>query len=171
MPKITLPQHSIRSNFFSPTKLLRPASGSGHQGRSHHRFKRIVKPTLCFCLILIVASLQPSFGQGRDTVFAVHKLFREKRASGEGLQAAGNKATTDAKYVGHAAPTAQEARQNALGNTVFTTVGVLQSSRYSVENEAEVLKRYSEGWGLPPDIRRKLRRKHFHRTAHDLLAN
>lgn len=122
-------------------------------------------------LILLTGLALPGMSQGRDTVFAVHKLFREKRASGEGLQAVGNKATTDAKYVGHAAPTAQEARQDALGNTVFTTAGVLQSSRYSVENESEVLKLYAEGWGLPPDVRRKLRRKHFHRTAHDLSAN
>jgi hypothetical protein len=130
-----------------------------------------MKNCLLFCLLIVVAGWHPSLGQGRDTVFAVHKLFREKRAAGDGLQATGNKATTEAKYVGHAPPTAQEARQDALGNTVFTTVGLLKSSRYSVENEAEVLKRYAEGWGLAPDIRRKLRRKHFHRTAHDLVAN
>ncbi|MBO2009318.1 hypothetical protein J4E00_09670 [Siccationidurans soli] len=101
----------------------------------------------------------------------MHKIFREKRAAGEGLQAAGDKATAEAKYVGHAPPTAQEARQDSLGNTVFTTVGMLKSGYYSAENEADVLKLYTEGWGLPPDIRRKLRRKHFHRTAKDLTAN
>lgn len=112
----------------------------------------------------------PGFGQGRDTVFAVHKLFREKRAAAQGLQAAGDRAKTEAKSIGHSPPSAQEARQDALGNTVFTTVGVLKAGYYSVENEADVLKLYAEGWGLPSDIRRKLRRKHFHRTAKDLVA-
>jgi len=127
-------------------------------------------PKLLFLLLLTSAAV-PGFSQGRDTVFAVHKLFREKRAAGEGLQAAGDKAVTEAKYVGHAAPTAQEARQDALGNTVFTAVGLLKSSYFSPENEAEILKLYAEGWGLPPEIRRRLRRKHFHRTAKDLTAN
>ena len=126
---------------------------------------------LAFCMFVCLGL--PSFGQGRDTVFAVHKLFREKRAAGEGLQAAGDRANTSAKYAQRTdgRPTAQEARQDALANTAFTVVGMLKAGYYSAENEAEVLKLYAEGWGLPADIRHKLRRKHFHRTAHDLLAN
>ena len=129
----------------------------------------MTKKSLLFTLLLASATM-PGFGQGRDTVFAVHKLFREKRAAAQGLQAAGSRENTDAKYIGHSPPSAQEARQDALGNTVFTTVGVLKANYYSVENEADVLKLYAEGWSLPSDIRRKLRRKHFHRTAKDLVA-
>jgi len=47
-------------------------------------------------------------------------------------------------------------------------VGFLQAQRFSVEREASIIKRYNEGWSIPADIRRKLRRKHFHRTATDI---
>ena len=109
---------------------------------------------------------------GRDTVFAVHKLFREKRASGNGLLAAGDSAASSTKYVQQSAnrSTRVEKRPDALGSAAFFGVGALKTSRYSVENEASVLKLYAEGWGLPPDIRRKLRRKHFHRTSRDVLS-
>ncbi|MBF9140079.1 hypothetical protein [Hymenobacter properus] len=117
---------------------------------------------------LLLGVVLPGLGQRRDTVFAVHKLFREKRAAARGLQSAGSRETTDANYLGHSPPTAQEARQDALGNTAFTTVGMMKAAYYSPENEAMVLQRYNEGSGLPPDIRRKLRRKHFHRTAEDV---
>ncbi|GAA3960593.1 hypothetical protein [Hymenobacter antarcticus] len=110
---------------------------------------------------------------GRDTVFAVRKLFREKRASGAGLLAAGYSAASRTKYVQQSAnrSTRVEKRPDALGSAVFYGVGMLKDSRYSVENEVSVLKLYAEGWGLPPDIRRKLRRKHFHRTTRDVLSN
>ncbi|WP_229748932.1 hypothetical protein [Hymenobacter frigidus] len=108
---------------------------------------------------------------GRDTVFAVHKLFREKRASGNGLLAAGDSAASSTKYVQQSASSTRvEKRPDALGSAAFFGVGALKTSRYSVENEASVLKLYAEGWGLPPDIRRKLRRKHFHRTSRDVLS-
>jgi hypothetical protein len=120
--------------------------------------------------VLLTSAAMPAFSQGRDTVFAVHKLFREKRACGAGLLDAAPQQKAKALYdeqQGHP-PTAQESRQAALGNTAFTLAGMAKASRYSVENEAEVLKRYAEGWGLPADIRHRLRRKHFHRTAKDL---
>ena len=109
---------------------------------------------------------------GRDTVFAVHKLFREKRASGNGLLAAGDSAASNTKYVQQSANRSArvEKRPDALGSAAFFGAGVLKTSRYSVENETSVLKLYAEGWGLPPDIRRKLRRKHFHRTSRDVLS-
>lgn len=37
----------------------------------------------------------PGFGQGRDTVLAVHKLFAQKRGSGEGWAATGAAAAYD----------------------------------------------------------------------------
>ncbi|WP_052732265.1 hypothetical protein [Hymenobacter terrenus] len=124
---------------------------------------------------LLVGLALPGFGQGRDTAFAVHKLFREKRAAGNGFLAAGATATTVAgsQYAQEASspPTAQETRQNAVAGAAFAGAGMLKAGRYSTENEAYILKRYSEGWSIPPDIRRKLRRKHFHRSARDMEPN
>lgn len=119
---------------------------------------------------LAIAGAIPSFGQGRDTVFAIHKLFCEKRAAGDGLLTAGATTAAGTQYAQrpNGRPTAQEARQDALASTAFTGVGLFKTARYSAENEAKVLKFYAAGWGLPPDLRRKLRRRHFHRTAHDL---
>ena len=126
-------------------------------------------------IILAFAFIAPfsAYCQGRDTVFAVHKLFKEKRASSNGWSAASTDATSPAKYGARQAeghPTPQEARQDALAGAAFGTVGLLKGNRYSPEREAEVLKGYAEGWGLPPDVRRKLKRKHFKVTAKDVLA-
>ncbi|MEJ7661521.1 MAG: hypothetical protein WKG07_19005 [Hymenobacter sp.] len=49
-------------------------------------------------------------------------------------------------------------------------VGVLQSCRYSVEREKDIIRHYSEGRLIPADVRRKLRRKYFRRTARDIAA-
>jgi len=116
-----------------------------------------------------------TLGQGRDTVFAVHKLFREKRGSATGYSTASQSARSTEKYEarqsqGGPAATAQERRQDAVGAVAFGTVGVLKGSQYSPEREAEVLSLYAQGFGLPPEVRRKLRRKHFHRTAKDVQA-
>jgi hypothetical protein len=116
----------------------------------------------------------PALGQGRDTVFAVHKLFAQKRASGEGIAAGG--ATVGAgAAVGsplYTAPqvTGPDVATAAVMGAVPAALGLLQMGRYSPQREAEVLKLYAEGWGLPPDIRRKLRREHFRRTADDVRA-
>ena len=119
---------------------------------------------------LLAGAVAPGFGQGRDTVFAVRKLFREKRAAGQGLQAAGSRETSDAKYVGHSPPTAQEARQDALGNTAFYLTGAAKATRYSAETETAIIRSYEAGNPIPADIRRKLKRRYFHRTARDLGA-
>jgi hypothetical protein len=123
-------------------------------------------------LLLLLAL--PGFGQGRDTVFAVHKLFREKRASGDAKTAAG--ATVAAgTAVGSPLytppqPGGSETAAAVLMGGVPAAMGLLQMGRYSAQNEADVLKLYAEGWGLPPDIRRKLKRRHFKRTAKDVQA-
>ena len=57
-----------------------------------------------------------------------------------------------------------------VAGAVPTALGLVGQFRYSAQREAEVLKLYAEGWGLPPDIRRKLRRKYFRRTAADVQA-
>jgi len=126
-----------------------------------------------FLPFLLLLAL-PGFGQGRDTVFAVRKLFREKRASGEAKTATGATVGTGAAVGGtiNTAPTPDggTVAATALAGGIPTALGLFQMGRYSPQNEADVLKLYAEGWGLPPDIRRKLRRKHFRRTADDVRA-
>ena len=119
---------------------------------------------------LLAAGARPGLGQGRDTAFAVHKLFREKRGVSDGLLANAGTIAGNAHYArrDNGRPTAQEARQDALASTAFASVGLFKSARYSTEREAAILTNYAHGWPVPPDIRRKLRRKYFHRTARDL---
>ena len=114
----------------------------------------------------------PELRPGRDTVFAVRKLFREKRGSAQGLQTFRDTAASKAlraKRMGSPL-TAQEVRQDALASTAFTIAGLLKASGYSAENEAAIIQRYQAGGSIPPDMRRKLRRKHFHRTSRDVLS-
>ncbi|MDO7847389.1 hypothetical protein Q5H92_13550 [Hymenobacter sp. M29] len=113
---------------------------------------------------------QPSFGQGRDTVFAVHKLFREKRGGAAGYSAAADTASSRKRYarLPNGQPTGQEARQDALAAAAFTTVSWAKAGRYSPEREANIIESYRLGNPVPADIRGKLRRKHFHLTARDL---
>ncbi|MBJ6109341.1 hypothetical protein JAO73_09975 [Hymenobacter sp. BT523] len=123
---------------------------------------------------LLMATSLPGAAQGRDTVFAVHKLFREKRGSGEGWAATGL-ATTAGAAVGNPLyappqPNGSDVASAAVMGGVPFAVGLLQMGRYSPAREAEVLKLYGEGWGLPRDVRRKLRRRHFHHTAQDLTT-
>ena len=134
---------------------------------------RVNKPFLLSMLAtfaVVLSAAAPVFGQGRDTVFAVHKLFREKRAGGTGYADAAAGAVSPARYAErpNGRPTAQEARQNALAAAAFGTVGMLKTERYSASREAAIIEGYGLGNPIPADIRRKLRRKHFHRTAKDL---
>jgi|GEM_PF-2069903 len=126
-------------------------------------------------LSLLLLPALTTLGQGRDTVFAVHKLFAQKRGSANGYSAASRSARSTEKYEarqsqGGPAATSQERHQDVLAGAAFGTVGVLKGSPYSPEREAEVLSLYAQGFGLPPELRRKLRRKHFHRTAQDVRA-
>ncbi len=111
-------------------------------------------------------------GQGRDTVFAVRKLFREKRGTADGLLTAGAAVAAGPQYAQRpdGRPTAQEARQDALARAAFAGTGAAKGTRYSTENEAFIIRSYEAGNPLPADIRRKLRRRHFHRSARDLAA-
>jgi hypothetical protein len=131
-----------------------------------------MKARLLSGLFLLSLTL-PGFGQGRDTVFAVRKLFREKRATGESLLATGNIVASGAQYAARpdGRPTAQETRQDAIASAAFAGTGMAKEARYSAEREDAVVKLYNEGWAIPADIRRKLRRKYFHRTARDLRPN
>jgi uncharacterized membrane protein YeiH len=127
---------------------------------------------LFFVGVLLLGAVAPGFGQGRDTVFAVRKLFREKRGTAEGLQAAGATIAAGTAYAQRpdGRPTAQEARQDALASAAFAGTGAAKGTRYSAENEAFIIRSYQAGNPIPADIRRKLKRKYFHRTARDLAA-
>ncbi len=113
------------------------------------------------------------YGQGRDTAFAVRKLFREKRGNAQNLKSFRDSTVSQTMADERAGRirSAQDARRDALTNTAFTIAGTLKASNYSPENEAAVLRQYREGGSIPPDIRRKLRRKHFHVTARDVVAH
>ncbi|MET4073396.1 hypothetical protein [Hymenobacter sp. UYCo722] len=127
---------------------------------------------LPFCALVAALSFAtPAFAQGRDTVFAVQKLFREKRADGAGYSAAAGSAVSRAQYTARrpdGRPTAQEARQDVLAGAAFAAVGMVKTERYSAGREAAIIEGYALGNPIPADIRRKLRRKHFHRTAQDV---
>jgi len=66
-------------------------------------------------------------------------------------------------------PPADNLRAAAIDGGIPIVVGLLKHQRYSVEREAAIIKHYREGWPIPSDIRRKLRRKHFHLTSRDLV--
>ena len=44
---------------------------------------------------------------------------------------------------------------------VSTGLGLRQYRRYRAEREAAAVQAYENGWGLPPDIRRRLKFKYF----------
>ena len=117
-----------------------------------------MRQLLAFMFILNLTP--PSFGQGRDTAFAVHNLFKERRnrgwmISGYGLAGLTGMVFTTAQ--GKAAP----AIALGLFTVVSTGLGLRQYTRYSAEREAAAVQAYENGWGLPPNIRRRLRSKHF----------
>jgi hypothetical protein len=127
-----------------------------------------------FFVFLLAGLALPGFGQGRDTVFAVHKLFLQKRASGKGLEAASDSAASKALYERYSQRTGpprtpQEARQDALASSGFAIASALKAGQYSIEEEIAIIRRYEAGKPLPANIRRKLKRKHFHRTTRDVL--
>lgn len=111
----------------------------------------------------------PGFSQGRDTVLAVHKLFAQKRGSGAGWAATGAGVAYD-ESVGWRAIRSKSENVTAavINGGIPMLAGALQMVRFSSEREAAVVKSYQEGWSIPADIRRKLRRKHFRLTTRDL---
>ena len=113
----------------------------------------------------------PGFGQGRDTALAVHKLFVQRRGGGEGWAATGLGAAVD-ESVGRRSSTDKNhsnAASAAFHGGIPLALGMRQALRFSQEREAFILKQYAEGWSIPPDVRRKLKRKHFRRTERDVL--
>ena len=133
-------------------------------------FRKPFPLLFCLSLTMLLTATLPGFGQGRDTVFAVHKLFAEKQRGGADYSAASAAAVSPTRYTQrpNGRPTAQEARQDALASAAFATVGWLKTDRYSPEREAAIVNDYALGNPIPSDIRCKLRRKHFHLSARDL---
>jgi hypothetical protein len=119
---------------------------------------------------LTVASSSDAFCQGRDTAFAMHKLFYEKRGSANDFMAAADSAMSTTTYVPQDASRGVKVdkKSDVLAGAAFMSVGMLKGARYSVENEAYALWLYAEGQPIPTNIRRKLRRKHFRVTARDV---
>jgi hypothetical protein len=111
----------------------------------------------------------PVCGQGRDTLLAIHKLFKERRRSANAWTAAGLQ-TVYEESVGWRA--IRPVSENVTSATVYggtpLVIGILQGQRFSAEREAAIISYYQQGGGVPVDIRRRLRRRHFHRTARDM---
>lgn len=120
----------------------------------------------------LLGAALPGFGQGRDTAFAIRKLFRQKRGSAERLESFRDSSSNKEYRAQRAGSplTGQEIRQNALSNTAFTIAGMVKGATYSAEEEEYVLRLCAAGQPIPPHIRRRLKRKHFHRSAEDVLA-
>jgi hypothetical protein len=126
-----------------------------------------MKKATLFCCLFVWAA--PGFSQGRDTVLAVHKLFAQKRGSGATWVATGAEAAYDESLGWRSIRSKKENMTAAtVDGGVPMVLGALQLVRFSPEREAAVVKSYQEGWSIPADIRRKLRRKHFRLTARDL---
>ena len=126
-----------------------------------------MKKTLGLCLLL--SGMLPGFSQGRDTAFAVHKLFQQRRASGNGWAATGVTAITEESVGWRAIRSPSENTTAAIvSGGIPLVVGLVQAQRFSREREQNILQRYAQGWSIPSYIRRRLRRKHFHRISRDV---
>ena len=101
------------------------------------------------------------WAQGRDTAFAVHKLFVHHRGGGEALAASGASMVAGST-------TAAGAAAGVLVGAAPVALGLTRAARYSAQREAEILQLYANGWPIPADVWRRLRPKCFHRTVRDL---
>jgi hypothetical protein len=118
---------------------------------------------------LLLLLTQTAFGQGRDSVLAVHHLFAQKRGNGKAWTETGNDLLWGASPEQRALGTAQEkAKKGSAIGVMPLLVGWTKQELFSTERERDIIWRYQEGEALPADVRRKLRRRHFHRSALDL---
>jgi hypothetical protein len=112
---------------------------------------------------LLLAAPVAALAQGRDTAFAVHKLFVQKRGRGARTAGAGASLATEAA-------TLRGALIGSMAGAVPVALGLRQAGRYNTEREQDILSRYAAGTPIPADVRRALRRKYFHRTAQDVAG-
>lgn len=110
---------------------------------------------------LVQAQGAPATRPVRDSAYAVHNLFRDRRHRAlEG----GSMGLSGLVGAGLAAANKQPGMAGGLVliTGFFTVLDVRQMSRYSESRETLVATRYEQGWPLPPDVRRKLKAKYFH---------
>ena len=107
----------------------------------------------------------PTWGQGRDTVLAVHKLFRQQRPKGGEVGAA-----AAAPLLPAGRPAAAQIAVAAGSGATAAVLGAVQGQRFSAAREADIIERYGRGEPIPADIRRRLRGALFKRTAKDVQA-
>ncbi|MBF9220616.1 hypothetical protein [Hymenobacter ruricola] len=96
----------------------------------------------------------------RDSAYAVHNLFRERRGKGFSTTGYGMAGLTG---TGFEIAQGQTGASVVLGliSLVPTALGARQYWRYSASRENAVVRLYEQGWPLPPEVRRRLRAKHF----------
>jgi hypothetical protein len=103
-----------------------------------------------------VAAVRPV----RDSAYAVHNLFRERRGKGFSTTGYGMAGLTGTAFeIGQG----QTGASVVLGiiSIVPTALGARQYWRFSTNRENAVVRLYEQGWPLPPDVRHRLRAKHF----------
>lgn len=110
---------------------------------------------------LVRAQDAPAPPPVRDSAYAVHNLFRDRRHRAlEG----GSVGLSGLVGAGMAAANKQPGVSGGivLITCFFTVLDLRHLSRYSESREALVATRYEQGWSLPPDVRRRLKTKYFH---------
>ena len=126
------------------------------------RFTDFIGGLLLSLLPKLVAAqpASPPLRPVRDSAFAVHQLFKKHRHSAEGALGTGA-----ASIVGMVSSSARGEYElvgvNALATVVATVVGLRQALRYGSDREQLIVRQYEQGWPLPPEVRRRLRAKHF----------
>lgn len=118
---------------------------------------------LLLAAALLLAAPCAGRAQGRDTAFAVHKLFLQKRGNGLHTAGAGASLATEAA-------TLRGAITGGLVGAAPVVLGLHQAKLYTVAREQDILERYAAGTPIPADVRHALCRKYFHRTAQDVAS-
>ena len=116
------------------------------------------------CLLLSATSLRaqeaPPPRPVRDSAYAVHNLFRERRFKAGQTVGYGTAGLTGTGFeLAHG----QTGISIGLGliSLVPTVFGFRNYWRYGTDREAGVVRQYEQGWPLPPAIRRQLKPRHF----------
>ena len=122
----------------------------------------------CLLFVFTCGPLHRAVGQvappPRDTAYAVHNLFRERRFKGLRDSGYGMAGLTGTGFELAHGQTGAWVLLGLLG-AVPTALGARQYWRYSQEREGSVVRQYEHGWPLPPEIRRRLRARHFKALA------
>ncbi|MBF9140080.1 hypothetical protein [Hymenobacter properus] len=117
----------------------------------------------CLCLNTHLAQAQeaPAPRPVRDSAYAVHNLFRDRR---QRALKGGSLGLAGLAGAGLAAAYKQPGLSGGLLLLCIgtTALDLRQLSRYSESRETLVATRYEQGWPLPPDVRRRLKAKYFH---------